>query len=347
MIRLEELLRQCTAKLFPFNSSVGWGTGFFVAPNLILTCAHVVEQSAQHDIKVWWQDKELFAKVEEVAPAPYDVALLRVNYTNSLKHPYVCLDDEVQTRDPLYLFGYPDEGDKKGEPRTFNCDGITGSDSILFNLGQVRPGMSGSPLLNQRTKKVCGVVIFTRGRALDLGGGAISVRAIYKKFPQLQKFQDTIHSNGSLWIESISRSYCGTDFGSYCISVEKTYERWWEFYTLTDVEIDVRDGQSSSPIFDFLMTVKTDVLQGTEGAYQDKNRNKDVEKLSVLEGLRKYAIGNNPEHILLVGRPGSGKSTALARLALEEATCKKKGNYSGLIFNEIKQVAHRSAVMFS
>jgi predicted NACHT family NTPase len=42
---------------------------------------------------------------------------------------------------------------------------------------------------------------------------------------------------------------------------------------------------------------------------------KKVERLSVLEGLRKYAS----EHVLLVGRPGSGKSTALARLLLEEA----------------------------
>ena len=40
------------------------------------------------------------------------------------------------------------------------------------------------------------------------------------------------------------------------------------------------------------------------------------EVINVLEGLRKYAA----EHVLLIGRPGSGKSTALARLLLEVAT---------------------------
>ena len=40
-----------------------------------------------------------------------------------------------------------------------------------------------------------------------------------------------------------------------------------------------------------------------------------IERFTVLKGLRKYA----GEHVLLVGRPGSGKSTALARLLLEEA----------------------------
>ncbi|WP_223257447.1 HEAT repeat domain-containing protein [Phormidesmis priestleyi] len=41
-----------------------------------------------------------------------------------------------------------------------------------------------------------------------------------------------------------------------------------------------------------------------------------VERFPVLEGVRKYA----KNHVLLVGRPGSGKSTALARLLLDEAT---------------------------
>jgi hypothetical protein len=40
-----------------------------------------------------------------------------------------------------------------------------------------------------------------------------------------------------------------------------------------------------------------------------------VERWDVLDGLRRYA----GEHVLLIGRPGSGKSTALQRLLLEEA----------------------------
>jgi hypothetical protein len=44
------------------------------------------------------------------------------------------------------------------------------------------------------------------------------------------------------------------------------------------------------------------------------------EGLPVLEGIRKYAAsGQKSPQMLLVGRPGSGKSTALARLMLEEA----------------------------
>lgn len=42
------------------------------------------------------------------------------------------------------------------------------------------------------------------------------------------------------------------------------------------------------------------------------------EQFAVLDGLRKLALAEN-QHVLLVGRPGSGKSTALRRLLWEEA----------------------------
>ena len=49
---------------------------------------------------------------------------------------------------------------------------------------------------------------------------------------------------------------------------------------------------------------------------REKQRKEEkIERLTVLDGLKKYAAN----HVLLSGRPGSGKSTALARLLLEES----------------------------
>ncbi|BAZ25074.1 PBS lyase HEAT-like repeat domain protein [Kalymmatonema gypsitolerans NIES-4073] len=56
------------------------------------------------------------------------------------------------------------------------------------------------------------------------------------------------------------------------------------------------------------------MVQTVEREQQGEKQEK-IERFSVLEGLRQYA----PDHVLLVGRPGSGKSTALARLLLEQA----------------------------
>ena len=103
------------------------------------------------------------------------------------------------------------------------------------------------------------------------------------------------------------------NWGPYLESVCREYDRWWEFYTLTDVagKRPHEQRQNIFPFFDLglmVQGVKSEERQG-------KDPEENIERLTVLEGLRKYAAN----HVLLVGRPGSGKSTALARLLLEEA----------------------------
>jgi hypothetical protein len=186
---LEELLQQCTVKLtFTGQSGYGYGTGFFVAPGLILTCAHVVKAAGDRPVIVRWQNQENFAEamVEKSLP-DFDLALLRFSLLPDVTPSCVYLDDAVKSRDPLYLFGYPDRDFPNGRPVTFACAGFTGDDPpfIMFQLGQVRPGMSGSPLLNQRTGKVCGIVKFTCDSGSNLGGGAIPTSVILEKFPEL------------------------------------------------------------------------------------------------------------------------------------------------------------------
>ncbi len=96
------------------------------------------------------------------------------------------------------------------------------------------------------------------------------------------------------------------------------YVRWWNAYTLTDVIGQQRVEQERSPFsLDFMVeTVKP--AKGEPSQAQEK-----TERFDVLEGLRKYA----KEHVLLVGRPGSGKSTALARLLLEESQARREINF--------------------
>lgn len=198
---LEELLQSCTVKII--IPDAGWGTGFFVAPGKILTCAHIISRLRDQPIHLQWekQDFRAQASVITLLPDPYDLALLRCKLPTETGLECVYLDEEVRSRDPLYLFGYPDQGDTHGEPRTVNCDGITGSKtaSILFNQGQIRPGMSGSPLLNQRTGKVCGIVKFTRDRTTDLGGGAIPTSTIFEQIPKLRELQHKYHKKNPQW----------------------------------------------------------------------------------------------------------------------------------------------------
>ncbi|MEO0840007.1 MAG: trypsin-like peptidase domain-containing protein, partial [Cyanobacteria bacterium J06643_5] len=203
MQSLYDLLQQCTVKL-----SIGskkHGTGFFVAPGLILTCAHVVKDSnnqcIKNDIQVKWQDKDYTAKAQtEYFFLTEDIALVKIS-SNIPSHPCVYLDKSVQAYDELYSYGYPNDYGK-GAPVTFECEGITGGKPrfIKFKAGQVRPGLSGSPLLNKRTGKVCGIVKFTRDRSSDLGGGGVLVSTVFSKIAELEEKNFKFHDKDTVWL---------------------------------------------------------------------------------------------------------------------------------------------------
>jgi HEAT repeat protein len=110
------------------------------------------------------------------------------------------------------------------------------------------------------------------------------------------------------------------NFQLYLRSLVDTYKEWWRYYTLTDATGKNQESESENPSpFDFGLMVqnvyKEENLADPDGnSFQKKLET--TERLPVLEGIRKYA----DDHVLLVGRPGSGKSTALIRLLLEMAT---------------------------
>lgn len=318
---LNEWLQCCTVKI-TISGSGGWGTGFFVAPGLILTCAHVVKAASANSVTVFYpgQNQSYLAIFESLPEANEQADLVLLKLQDAIpSHPCVYLDAVIALNDRLYSYGYPDDF-SEGAFTTFESEALTGGNSFIkFKAGQVRPGMSGSPLLNQSTGKVCGIVKFTRDRSIDLGGGAIPTRVIMEQFPQLRQLQQEFHQRDRRWSRLLKQP-SEIDFQPYLESIAKTYEKWWQYYTLTDAESQQQQAQESAPIFDFGLMVQTVLKQEPEQPLQEKQEKEQIERFSVLEGLRKYALRKKPEHMLLVGRPGSGKSTALARLMLEEAT---------------------------
>jgi HEAT repeat protein len=324
--RLDELLQDCTVKI---TVPGGWGTGFFVAPGLILTCDHVVkalEGDARAQID-WQQRSFTEAAVVERRPE-VDLALLQCSPPPDVEMPCVYLGEAFQPRDDLYTYGYPDSF-PQGTSVTGVCEGSAtenGSELLVFKLAQVRPGLSGAPLLNWRTGRVCGMVKFTRDRSIDLGGGVIPTRVILEQFLQLRELQQEFHEGDRRWVNLIT-TQSGIDFQPYLQAIlgKEDYREWQKVYTPTTVEdrrrMPLQDTeiasqrQFSSRLKLRVETVKPDKAeQGNQpdGAQEPQER---VEQWDVLAGLRNYAA----EHVVLIGKPGSGKSTSLERLLWEEA----------------------------
>ncbi|HYT28183.1 MAG TPA: trypsin-like peptidase domain-containing protein [Ktedonobacteraceae bacterium] len=202
---LYELLADCTVRIL---ASGGSGTGFFVAPGLILTCAHVIENAQQGGmqklpIKVFWKGQEYSAQIGTFRNAPYpDLALLQAPISD---HPYVLLHGGAEPFSELYSYGYADT-ESQGASTTFACEGWAGDQHELlkFKEGQVRPGMSGSPVLNRQTGSVCGIVQTTRDRTNALGGKAMLTKVVLREFPELEEKQRQFHQQDRRWANALT-----------------------------------------------------------------------------------------------------------------------------------------------
>ena len=111
------------------------------------------------------------------------------------------------------------------------------------------------------------------------------------------------------------------NWNNYLQSICEEYAEWWTVYTITDVQGRIREEKKSTPLlFDFELMVETVERETPE----TREKQEKIERLTVLDGLRKYSSN----HVLLVGKPGSGKSTALVRLLLEDAEKSRRGSAS-------------------
>jgi HEAT repeat protein len=325
MAELEDLLQQCTVQIAIPGQS-GWGTGFFVASGLILTCAHVVKSlDFAATARIRWQQQKDFAAAELVQLVPkLDLALLQFTPTDT-DLPCVYLDEGLQAGHELYFFGYPDQDFDNGCPVTGSCEGFTGDlpPLIKFKQAQVRPGMSGSALLNRDTGKVCGIVKFTRDRSFDLGGGAIPTRVILEQFPQLGKLQQQFHQRDRRWSELLPTAmHPGKTLDAKTVQpylrsliADEKYQGQSGFYTPTDAIGKLQEQKATNVLDIGLMVQLMQPKQSEDASNPEQKEPEKTERLPVLEGIRKYAA----EHVLLMGRPGSGKSTALLRLLVDEA----------------------------
>ena len=116
------------------------------------------------------------------------------------------------------------------------------------------------------------------------------------------------------------------DFKPYLRSIidDKDYQEWQGLYTPTTAESQKNSNNgepTNSRISKYSSRLKLMVETVSQsqkeqfGQPKPEEQRKQVEQLDVLEGLRKYA----DDHVLLIGRPGSGKTTSLERLLWQEA----------------------------
>jgi HEAT repeat protein len=165
-----------------------------------------VEQAhaSNSTLEIRW-GKQIFQtdKIEKFLAKPYpDLALVRMD---PFEHPCVYFDGDVETNDQFYSWGFTDL-QPNGDSSLFVYEGPAGDVQLLLKLKetQVRPGLSGAPLLSHRTGGVCGLVKQTRDKNTDLGGRGVPATVILESIPELVALQQEVHAQDSSWLRLLN-----------------------------------------------------------------------------------------------------------------------------------------------
>jgi tetratricopeptide (TPR) repeat protein len=167
----------------------GLGSGFFVAPGVVMTCAHVVRD--HRELTVSWGQRELPAVVRhrstgewrEVHAMP-DLAV--VDLSVPVDHPWAELDrQEVQAHDDdLVAAGFAAKG-FDGLPLLYHAalqprgrEEIGGYPILQVADDELEQGMSGGPVLSRRTGRVTAVLKAKRQTRSGEGGWVIPLAPI-------------------------------------------------------------------------------------------------------------------------------------------------------------------------
>lgn len=210
---LENLLRACTVQVICGNST---GAGFFVAPGKVVTCVHVIKDSANITVR-WERDNEGTAEFP-VAGSPLrlagqgrpiealdeypDIALLDVEGLDG--HPCVRIDTAwPENGDTFQVYGYPREGGTtRLTPAAMRYRGKHGNEPTAhLDLASdtIKPGMSGAAVLNLRTGSVCGVVVASRNATRPDGAFAVPWSAIASDLSDVLAANREFHKQDLAW----------------------------------------------------------------------------------------------------------------------------------------------------
>jgi S1-C subfamily serine protease len=173
------------------------GSGWVVAPHLVVTNAHVVAGESDTTVQVDGNPPGLDAEV--IAFDPHDdVAILRVG---ALNEPVLPLAANPKPGTPAAILGYPLDGPfdvepgRIGQTETVNTEDAYGNGPVTRSItalrGRVRPGNSGGPMINSTGHVVAIVFAAITGSPTGEGGFAVP-NALVRT--ELAKARAQIHS---------------------------------------------------------------------------------------------------------------------------------------------------------
>lgn len=216
-VKLRELGGDCRVRLGADIAGAPneGGSGVWIAPGTVLTCAHVVPAGHNSKVQVGWRDYTLDGTVTDQVPGasdgdlwPYpDIAVVVVE--DAPQHPCAWLS-EASPMNKLVAFGHSAELGEGLQPAEFEgrrggSHGFGGGRFWQLKGNELVSGMSGGPVLDPSSGGVCGIVTVTIGEGADRGGYVVPIEGLRRLEAQrrqdLLRAHDRFHGGDRRWTE--------------------------------------------------------------------------------------------------------------------------------------------------
>jgi hypothetical protein len=226
---LKTLLARCTARLDTDRGPAG--TAFFVAPDYAVTAAHVLRGAPGMTVSLHSPPGSWRGHIEDARPPaiavsssgqpypPPDVALIRID--DGPEHLCALLADHVPPdRTAVSVRGHTETFDNvsvSAETESFELTGELetpdpGCTLLKLGHGQAARGMSGAPVLVQRTGEVIGMLRTSRQARSNLGAWVVPTGVICRLWPrQVRLHDDRLQRHYELWRGAARRGVSDAD----------------------------------------------------------------------------------------------------------------------------------------
>ncbi|MFF8985063.1 trypsin-like peptidase domain-containing protein [Streptomyces globisporus] len=210
---LQQLLTKCRVSV----KGESTGSGFFVAPGLVVSCAHVTGARVGSSITVKWGDHPYEGTLLAASEPPsYGMALWPFPDLAVVElvdppesHPCVLLDSQPPWDETsVTATGHTNVLDDASAPRkvVLKVKGETeyqGGSLLELHGAEVNRGLSGGPVLSHVSGGVCALVKATRAEDTERGGYGVPLNTLRRLDPQvyvrLITAHDAFHKADSRW----------------------------------------------------------------------------------------------------------------------------------------------------
>jgi hypothetical protein len=259
---LEELFRCCVVEVDNL------GSGFLIDKRTAITCSHLFIQNGvwnqpQEQTIVRWNGMEGRAKVTCIRTAQNrnlpDIAFLDdIEWDRGdLVPPFAMLSNDWDTGSFYYVWGHPEGDFEAGSALTFTYNRTDAVHRLgptykkLFGPFYPAPGFSGSPILNTKSGKVCGLAAISLNVDAAEGIAAVPISCVFDHRPGIKEALEKLYKTSTQWFD-LTPSGLVWRSASECLALSKAailqcYRNVGnEHYQPREIERDLQEFLASS-----------------------------------------------------------------------------------------------------